>query len=91
MKPSSALAARASRALREGRVAKAIVGSAFVGIAQDIVSLSELLEFLLRRVIARIFVRVKFHRQFAVGAFELLPVGRALHFQDFVVVAFRGH
>src|SRR5206468_250414 len=52
----------ADAALRKGGVAEAVVSRAFLRVSEDVVSLGELLEFLLGRVVARIFVRVKFHR-----------------------------
>ena len=67
-------AARAGTAAPCAKAAwpKAIVGRALSLVHQDVVGLAELLEFLLGRVIARIFVRVKLDRELAVGALDFV-------------------
>ena len=65
-------------ALSERGVTKAIVGRAFVVIHQDIVGFAEFFEFLFRVRIVRIFVRMKFDREFAIGALDFLRRARAL-------------
>ena len=83
-------AAPARSARVKGGVAVLVVGGPLLRIAQGLVSLSDLLEFVLGRFIARIFVRMKLHGQFAIGPFNLLVTGGAFHAQDFVIVAL-GH
>src|SRR4029077_4322073 len=61
-----------SPALFEGGVTEAVVGSAFVTVHQHIVSLAELLELFFGVRIVRIFVRMKFHRELAIRALDLL-------------------
>ena len=74
MKPATG-----SGALGKGSVAKAIVGRALIGIHQDVVSLAEFLEFLLGVRVVRVFVRMKFDRELAIGALDLLLGGRPLN------------
>ena len=83
---------RAGGALRERRVAVAVISRALVGVHQDVVSLAELLELFLRMRIVRIFVGVKFYRELAIGALELVAGGSSSHLENFVIIAFgRGH
>jgi hypothetical protein len=83
-------AAAGALARIECRVTELVVGGALFRVAQRLISLAQLLELLLGRMVARIFVRVIFHRQLAVGFFDLLGGGFPADFQDFVIIAF-GH
>ena len=69
VKVCAATAARA-RARVEGRVAVLVVSGALLRVAQNFVGVAQLLELFLGRFVARIFVRVKFHREAAVGFLE---------------------
>ncbi len=70
-----AAAARAGAGIKGG-VAVLVVGGALLRVAQDFVGLAEFLEIFLGRLVARIFVRMKFHGQLAVGFLDFL-VARA--------------
>ena len=72
-------------------MAVAIVGGALLVVHEDVVGFAEFLEFLLRVRVVRIFVGMKFDRELAVGALDLLAGRGALDAQDFVVIAFGGH
>ena len=65
---------------------KPIIMRALLLIAQNAVGFRSLLEFFFSRVVSLILIRVVFHREFAVGALDLLVGGRAADTQDFVVV-----
>ena len=84
-------AAAGAHSALERRVAVAVVGGAFRGIAQRLVGLADFLEFLLRRMVAGIFVGMEFDREFAVGALEVLLADRTVNAEDFVVVPFSAH
>ena len=58
-----------------------------VRIAEDLVSLAEFLELFLGGFISRVFIRVIFHREAAVGFFYAVGGLLAGDLQDFVVVA----
>ncbi len=74
----------------ERRVAVLVVGGAFLRVAQDFVGLAQLLEFFLRRVVARVFVRVIFYGQLAVAFSDFLKRDFAADFKNLVIIAF-GH
>ena len=61
-------AARALARIKRG-VAVLVISRAFLRVAQGLVSFAEFLELFLGRFVARIFVRVKFHGELAVGFF----------------------
>ncbi|GIW76831.1 MAG: hypothetical protein KatS3mg104_1894 [Phycisphaerae bacterium] len=65
-----------------------IVSFAFGGIAENLVGFGTLFELDLGFLISRISVRVILHRQFAVGAFDLLFACRARNAEDFVIIEF---
>ena len=64
-------------------VAVLVVGGAFLRVAQRLVGLAEFLEFFLGLLVARIFVRMKFHGQLAVGFLDFLGVGFAARRREF--------
>ena len=71
------------------RVAELIVGGALALVAQDLEGLLDLLEFLLRGLVARIPIRVQLHRQPAICLLDL-GLGRVpADLEQFVVIAFR--
>ena len=56
----------------EGGMAKAFIGGAFVGVLQDLIGLAQFLEFVFGRVIAGVAIGMAFHRQLAIGGFQIL-------------------
>ncbi len=69
------------------RMAVLIVGGAFLRIAQRFVGFAKFLEFFLGGVVARIFVRVIFYGELAIGFFDAVGGFLASDFEDFVIVA----
>ena len=65
--------------------AQLIVGRALLRIAQHLVGLLNLFEFVLG-VLFLADVRVEFARQLAIGALHLIGVGAARHPQNFVII-----
>ena len=91
MKAAAKAAPRPARARGiERRMAVLIVGGALLRIAQGFVGLAEFLEFFLGGLVARIFVRVKFHGQLAVSLLDFLVAGVAVNAQHFIIIAL-GH
>ena len=80
-------AARHRRALGERGVAIAIVGGALIRIHQDVVGFAEFLEFLFGAGVVRVFVRMKFDRELAIRAFDLLFGRLAADDEDLVIIA----
>src|SRR5215831_16449465 len=78
--------AAGTRRRAHARVAKAIIGRAFLDVGKHRIGLGAFLEFLLGGVIARIAVRVIFERQFPVGALDFGIGRRPLDAEDLVVV-----
>ncbi len=84
--------AGAGIALGEGGVAEAVVRGALLVVHEDVVGFAQLLEALLGVRIARVFVRVKLHRETAVRFLDLLGRGGPGDLKNFVIIAFgRGH
>ncbi len=79
----------ATVALLERRVAVTIVGAALLVVLQDVVRLIQFLEFGFGRGVARVAVRVVLHREFAVGAFQVVATRVLRHAQGGIVVLFR--
>jgi len=77
-----------SPALLERGVTKTIVSGAFIRIHQHIIGFAELFEFLFGVRIARIFVRMKFYGELAIGTLHVLRRGIARNAEHFVVIAF---
>ena len=71
-------------------MAVAVVSSALVRVAEDLVGLRALLELFLGCGIALVAIRVVLHGQFAVGGLELAIRGSTGDAENFVVVEF-GH
>ena len=69
-RPSAAAAGK-------GGVAVAVVGRTLVGIAQSLVGFAEFFKFILSGMVARVLIRVEFHRQLAVGFFDFVGRGVA--------------
>src|SRR5690606_23800232 len=70
-------------------MAEAVVGSALVGLREDLVSLFDFLELRFGVGVARVAVRVIFHGQAPVRLFEIGLSCVSADTQDFVVIAFR--
>ena len=58
-------------ALLKGGVTKAIVSGALVPIHQDVIGLTQLLEFFFGVGVVRIFIGMKFYGEFAISALDL--------------------
>jgi hypothetical protein len=81
----------AAHAASEGGVAVAIIGGAFLIVAEHVVGLSDLLELAFGALVIRVFVRVKLHRELAVGFFQILGGNVARDAEHFVIIAFVCH
>ncbi len=66
-----------------------VVGRPLAGIGEDLVGLVGLLELVLGFLVARIAVRVVFHRQATVGLLQVRLAGATLNPQNLVKVSFR--
>lgn len=76
-------------AVAEAVLSVPVVGGLFVGVAQDLVGLGDLLELFLR-VVGLVLVRVELERHLPVGLFDVVATSIAIHAQNRVVV-FSGH
>jgi len=72
-------------------VAEAVIGGALVAVFQDFIGLVDFLELHLAGGIARITVRVPFHRELAERRLQLGIVGVTIDFKGFVIAALGGH
>ena len=72
-------------------MAEAVIGGALVAVLQDFIGFVDFLELDFAGGIARILVRMPFHRQLAEGRLELGIVRAPFDFQGFVVAALGGH
>ena len=72
--------------LGESGVAEPIVSRTFVRIHQYIVGFADLFEFIFGVRIFRIFIRMKFDCELAIGALDLLLGDISLHPEDFIVI-----
>ena len=82
--------AAAAPALREGGMAVAIVGRAFLRILETVVGDADRLELRLALVAARIAVRVMLHRKLAIGGLDRPAIRVARDAEYFVEVDFGG-
>ena len=80
---------RLLRGTPPARGAEGVVGAALLGVGEQVVGGLDLLELLLRTVVARVSVRVVFAREFAVGLLDLV-VGRVLRDAEHLVGAGHG-
>ena len=87
MKSSSTTA----HAILKGSMPIAVIGGTLVRIAQSLVGLTEFLKFFLSLVVARVFVRMKFYRQLAVGTLQVLFADIAIDGEHLVVVPLFAH
>ena len=72
-------------------MAEAVIGGALVAVLQDFVGFVDFLEADFAGGIARILVRMPFHRELAERRLELAVVRVPFDFQGFVVAALGGH
>src|SRR5271168_82914 len=72
-------------------MAKPVIGGALVAVLENLVGLVDFLETNFAGGIARILVRMPFHRQLAERRLELGIVRGPLDFESFVVAALGGH
>jgi hypothetical protein len=71
-------------------VAEAVIGGALLRIRERLIRLVEFLEMDFRVLVARVLVRVVFHRELAESGLELRIAGALFDPENFVIVAF-GH
>jgi hypothetical protein len=81
-------AAKSGSPLRKSGVSVPIVSGALIGIDQHIVSFAELLKSLLGVRIIRIFVRMEFNRELAIGALDFILGRTPRDTEHFVIIAF---
>src|SRR5207248_11164526 len=81
-------AAKSGSSLRKSSMTVAIVSGAFIGIDQDIVGFAELLKSFLSVRIIWVFVRMKFDRELAIGALDLIFRRAPRDTEHFVIIAF---
>jgi hypothetical protein len=72
-------------------MAVAVIGGALLAVLENLVGFVDFLEFHFAGGVARILVRMPFHRQLAEGRLELAVVRVPLNFQGFVIAALGGH
>src|SRR5256885_7222609 len=72
-------------------MAIAVIGGALIAVLEDLVGFVDFLELHFAGGIARILVRMPFHRELAEGRLELGLVRGPIDFQGFVVAALGGH
>ena len=87
----AAAACTTAHATREGGMSVAVVSGALLVVVQDVISFADFFELLLGRLVVGVFVGVIFHRQFAVGLFEVIRCGVPGDAKDLVVVALVSH
>jgi len=76
-------------ALLERGMAIAIVGGTLVAVLEDLVGLGDFLELVLAGRVARILVRVPFHRELAEGRLQAGFVDRTFDFQCLIIAGLR--
>ena len=78
--------ARAAARAADARVAEAVVEAALLPVGEHRVGFGRLFEFFFGGLVARIAIRVVFHRELAVGALDLAVRRASRHAEDLVVV-----
>ena len=81
----------AAHAILKSGVTVAVIGGALIRVAQSLIGLAEFFEFLLRLVIARVFVRMVFDSQLAVGALQILLADISIDAKNLVVIPLFAH
>ena len=79
-----------ARARIEGSMAVPVVSGPRLRIAQGFVGFAQFLEFFLGGFVAGIFIGMILEGQFAIGLFDFLLAGAAVHPEDIVIIAL-GH
>jgi hypothetical protein len=69
-------------------VAKAVIGSFFLGVLQDFVGFADFLELGFRGLVARIGIGMEFFGVIAVGGFQRLFVGPFLDPENLIKITF---
>src|SRR5262245_51093839 len=80
-------AGRPPATVLESRMAEAVIGRALVAVFEDVVSLVDLLELMLGRLVAGIAVGMVLLGELAVRAFDVLDRGLTRNAKDFVIAA----
>jgi len=70
-------------------MAELVIRSALLRVREDFVGLLHFLELVRGLVVVRIAIRVKLHRQPAIGLLDVRLARRARHVEDLVVIALR--
>src|SRR5207253_10819500 len=78
-------------AIGKGRMAEAIVLSPFLSIAQNLIGTSGFFELFFGLGIAGIFIRMKLHRQFAIGFLDGIRIGVTSNAQNLVIIPLTRH
>src|SRR5438094_4740419 len=81
-------APKTAGALRKCGVSVPIVGGTLIGVDQDVVGFAQFLKFFLGVKIIRIFIRVEFDCELAIGALDFILVRTPGHPEHFVIIAF---
>ena len=71
----------------EGGVPEALIGGALVGVLQNLIGLAKFLEFVFGRVVAGVAIGMAFHRQLAIGDFQILGCAAVRDPEDLVIIA----
>ncbi len=90
-KPAPKPRSATTRTLLEGGMAEPVIGGALVAVLQDFVGFVDFLELDFAGGIARILVRMPFHRELAERRLELAVVRGPLNLQGLVIAALGGH
>ena len=88
---TAASTASTASTIGKGSVTVAVVGSAFLVVAEDVVGLTDLFEFVLGSLVTRVFIGVMLHRELAVSFLHVVGGDIAWDSQYFVIIAFVGH
>jgi hypothetical protein len=81
-------AAKSASALRKSGMPVPIVSGALIGIYQHIIGFAELLKSFLGVRIIRIFVRMEFNREFAIGTLDFIVGRTPWDTEHLVIIAF---
>jgi hypothetical protein len=79
MEPARSAVRSDSGPRTERSVAIAVVSRPFILIDENFVSLAQLLEFLFRSGVSRIFIWMKFDRKFAIRFLDIIDAGVPVH------------
>jgi hypothetical protein len=85
----AAAASGGTRAGIEGSMAVLIVSGSFLRVAEGFVSFSKFFEFVFRRLVSRVLVRMILEGELAIGFLDLLLRSLPLQAENFIIVPFR--